>query len=477
MADSGLNIKLYPKQWQALTTEATAVLFGGAAGAGKSYLIRAAAIIYAIEIPGSTIYVFRRNYGDLIANHVHSHGGFLQMLDSMLRDKLVKFNKQEYCFEFVNGSRIQLAHLNTDADLGSYLGREFTILIIDEATQLAPQSIRFLISRLRLGGLEVPDKWKGKVPRVLFCTNPGGQAHQFLKENWVDLGEGIHQMPEELGGMKHQFIPARLDDNEVLKKNDPNYRAKLLALGVDNPELARALLDGDWEITQSGAIAHWSRAIHVIEPFAIPKSWRVTRSFDFGFSAPGSVLYAAISDGSDYITADGEEKSCPPDSIFIIQEIYLATKDGKGLREEVSVTAKRVKENDDSYAAIGIKVQAGPADNAIFSKDRGKSIGQIFADGGVAWTRSDKSPGSRVTGLRLINQMLYNATLDTPEGPTLKIFNTCPWLIKNLPALQRNPNKPEDADTKGNDHDFDALRYLCMHNNMRVKIASTSGVF
>jgi hypothetical protein len=43
----------------------------------------------------------------------------------------------------------------------------------------------------------------------------------------------------------------------------------------------------------------------------------------------------------------------------------------------------------------------------------------------------------------------------------LYIFATCPYLIETLPALAMDKRKPEDADSTGNDHACDALRYLC----------------
>jgi hypothetical protein len=46
--------------------------------------------------------------------------------------------------------------------------------------------------------------------------------------------------------------------------------------------------------------------------------------------------------------------------------------------------------------------------------------------------------------------------------PMLYIFSTCKDLIRTLPALQHDPNRPEDVDTEGEDHAPDALRYACM---------------
>ena len=44
-ADATLNINLHPKQMLAFQSEATEILYGGAAGGGKSHLMRVAAVI------------------------------------------------------------------------------------------------------------------------------------------------------------------------------------------------------------------------------------------------------------------------------------------------------------------------------------------------------------------------------------------------------------------------------------------------
>jgi hypothetical protein len=48
------------------------------------------------------------------------------------------------------------------------------------------------------------------------------------------------------------------------------------------------------------------------------------------------------------------------------------------------------------------------------------------------------------------------------DRPGLYVFATCQHLIRTLPALQHDPDRPEDVDTEGEDHAPDDIRYGCM---------------
>jgi hypothetical protein len=47
-------------------------------------------------------------------------------------------------------------------------------------------------------------------------------------------------------------------------------------------------------------------------------------------------------------------------------------------------------------------------------------------------------------------------------GPMLVVFDTCRDFIRTIPVQQHDPHRPEDLDTKGEDHIADETRYACM---------------
>jgi len=282
------NFKLYPSQKETLVTPANEILYGGALGGGKSYLARVATIIFSLEIPGLITYLFRRTFKEVLANHIYTPGGYLEMLKDMLEDGDVVFSKSDYSFTFYNGSRIQLAHSQYESDIYSHQGAQIGFLVIDEATHFTPTMIRFIRSRVRLGGMTVPDKWKGSFPRILYTANPGNVGHMYFKSNFVDHGSfKVFRAPEDEGSMKRIYIPARLTDNKVLLANDPEYAQRVKGMG--DSSLVKAMLEGDWDSLSIGGFSDiWRAHLHVIDAFDIPHTWKIDRGFDYGYSAPGA---------------------------------------------------------------------------------------------------------------------------------------------------------------------------------------------
>lgn len=439
----------------------------------NSYLIRASSIMFSLEIPNLTTYIFRRTFPEVMSNHWFGQTGFVTMLKPWERQGLVKLNKSDRSIEWQNGSRIVLAYAQYEKDIENYTGVEIQNLIIDESTKFTPYMIEYLLGRLRLGGLDIPEKWKHKFPFCLLCSNPLGPSHTWHKKIFVDFGDTIHRLPDDKFGMLAQFIQASPTDNTILLQNDPGYIKRLGS--YSDKRLVASMRDGIWEDEGATAFPSWDKDVHEINPFIIPYSWTIKRGYDYGHSAPFSVLYYAVANGDDYKDREGNSVSVPKGSIFIIDEIYGADKDGNGLRLEIPEVAEMIKPKDELWNSRGFKVLPGPADNAIYSTDRGDSIGKQLEKEGIKFVRSNKNPGSRVIGLRLINERLYEALRNPPEKPYLKVFSNCVNLIKNLKDLQLDEKNQDDIDTTGKDHDYDVLRYIVLGAKTEVSTINVVG--
>lgn len=460
-----LTLELHERQSVAFETDATEVLYGGAAGGGKSHLMRVAAIAWCAAIAGLQVYLFRRTFPDLSKNHLEGPSGFPALLADWVAAGHVKLNLSKNVIEFWNGSRIHLCHCQYEKDVYNYQGAEIHVFMPDELTHFTREQYVFLRSRVRLGSLHVPPEYAGRFPRIMAGSNPGGIGHNWVKAMFVDAAAAFakHRAPKTDGGMVRQYIPARLADNPTLAENDPEYADRLSGLG--NVALVRAMLDGDWDIVAGGMFDDlWDRTKQVIAPFRIPASWTLDRSFDWGSAKPFSVGWWAESDGTPVKLANDTERHFPRGSLFRLHEWYgWSGQPNVGCKKLAVDVARGILDIERTHPLLaGRAVRPGPADNSINDADNGVCIADDMAKVGVRWTPSDKSPGSRKNGWERIRKMLAASAQGRPEEPGLWVFNTCTHFVRTVPTLVRDEKKPEDIDTAAEDHVADEARYRVM---------------
>lgn len=404
-----MELCLHERQTEAFLTEATELLYGGAAGGGKSHLMRVASIAWCVDIPGLQVYIFRRLSDDLHKNHMEGHSGFPALLSEWIEGGHAKINWSKNFIEFWNGSKIHLCHCQYEKDVIKYQGAQIHVLLIDELTHFTEKIYRYLRGRCRLGGLKVPERYRGLFPRIICGSNPGGVGHNWVKAAFIDIAppKAITQMPPKEGGKRRQYIPAKLADNPSMAESDPDYSSTLEGLG--SPELVRAMRDGDWDIVAGGMFDDlWSRPVHVLAPFAIPSSWRVDRGFDWGSSKPFSVIWFAESDGTAATLADGSKRHFPRGSIFAIAEWYgWNGKPNEGCKMLAVDIAREIVKRE---KAMPYQVRPGPADTSIFDTQNGNCIADDMAKERVRWNKADKSPGSRKNGWEMIRKLLKQAS-------------------------------------------------------------------
>lgn len=455
-----MNFNLHPRQSACFTSPATEILYGGAAGGGKSHCMRVLAIYYATQVPNIQIYLFRRLSEDLKKNHLDGSSGFVSILSTLIERKLCSINYSTAQITFWNGAKIHLCHCQHEKDVIKYQGVEINVLLIDELTHFSEYIYKFLRGRVRLGGLPIPDNLVGALPRIVAGSNPGGVGHEFVKNTFIDGKDEmrIYQQKDEDGGMKRQFIPAKLQDNPTMMENDPTYADKLLGLGG---ALAKAMLDGDWDAIEGAYFDTFDREKHIVPDFIVPNGWHKIRAFDWGYSAPFCCLWGAVSDGS-IVNIAGKQIVFPRDSIIIYREYYgWNGKPNEGIKLNADEIAGEIKKMQE-----GESINDQVADPAIFDVSVGTSINEQMNKKGVFWRPADNK---RVAGWQQIRYRLKGVD----NKPLLFIMTSCKSLIRTLPIMQYDKSKPEDLDTKLEDHALDTLRYLCMSRPLTVELPKT----
>ncbi len=415
------------RQREFLECEKKYIAFGGARGGGKSWAVRQKARLLALRYPGIRMLLLRRTYQELENNHLR-----------FLRQELhgaAEYRATARQFLFHNGSTLDFGYCACDGDLDRYQGAEYDVIFIDEATQLREEWLRQFAACLR-GVNDFPK-------RIYYTCNPGGPGHGYIKRLFIDR--------RYVGGEKAEdyvFIPARVTDNVALLRAQPDYLEQLRALP---DKLRAAWLEGRWDVFEgqffpefTDAPEHYAdrRWTHVIEPFDIPRSWRVYRSYDFGYAKPFSCAWWAV----DY---DGV--------IYRILELYGCTDTpDEGVRWTPERQFAKIREIEDTHPWLKGRDIQGVADPAIWDTSRGESIYETALRYRIYFTKGDNR---RIPGWM---QMHYRMGFDDEGYPMMYVFRTCRAFLRTVPALLYSGSEVEDLDTHQEDHAADECRYFCM---------------
>ncbi len=417
---------------------ANEILFGGAAGPGKSHALRFEALLSCLRVPGLQASLFRRTMPELERNHI------LPAL-SQFPKALGRYVASKRRFEFANGSMLAFCGCPREADVFRYQGAEIHLLLIDELTHFTRFQYDFLRGRLRCA-LDVPRASRHKIPGIVCASNPGGPGHGFVKSRFVDFAPPMvpRRAPDAEGGMLRCFIPGRLSDNPILLGRDPDYAKRLEAL----PEPYRsAYRDGDWDVFLGQAFA-FSRERHVVPARPVPGHAPLFMTFDWGYGAPFSV-------GWWWVDADGR--------LLRFAEWYGCTgTPNQGLRLTDSRIAAGIREREEGLGIAGRPITrlAGPD---CFAKKpdyrgggQGPSTAETFAGLGVHLAPGDPS---RTAKIRQFHERLRPRD---GEWPMLVVYEACRDFIRTIPLLATDRRNVEDIDTTGEDHVYDEACHVCM---------------
>jgi hypothetical protein len=398
----------------------TAIGYGGARGGGKSHwLLAQMGVDDCQRVPGLKCLLLRK-VGKANLEH------FEDLRRKLFTNLGHEFSAFRGILTFNNGSRIIAGHFQNEKDIDAYLGLEYDIIGIEEATTLTARKYQDITTCCRTS----KPNWR---PRIYSTTNPGGVGHAWYRTKFV--------LPMlERRQTDTVFVAARVTDN---RWNNPEYIRVLQGLSGWQ---RRAWLDGNWDIAAGQFFTQFRREIHVVEDFDDTRAVEWFCAFDYGHvHYTVCLLGCRDGDGNTYVVDEHAER------------LWLPQRHAAAIKAMLA----RHKIGDRALTVTDLKRFVAGAD--VFSRQSdGTTIAAQYAKHGISLRCANTD---RVNGWAEVMQGLGD--IDGGVRPTLFFHKRCGRLIETLPALQHDPNRPEDvlkADTDedgvGGDDCADTLRYL-----------------
>lgn len=398
---------------------------GGARGPGKSHGIFAQVALDDCQRRDELKFLYLRKVGKQAREQLED-----------LRRRVLRYVPHDYnrgtgVITFPKESRIVVGHFRNESDIENYLGMEYDGIAIEETTTLSQSKYKTLRDSNRTSR----EDWR---PRIYNSTNPGGIGHAWYKARFITP----YKRHTEL---YTRFVPGTIDDNRFI---DPDYRRKL----EENVGWKlQAYRYGDWEIAAGQFFTNWREDIHVVKPFPIlSASKRIWAAMDYGFSHWNAVyLFMETYDGAIYVCDEyAQRKTLVPEHVRNIKDMLSRNKLGIGHLETFVA-------GPDVFAERGVEL----------------TIAQQYRREGI---ELKPAVTNRVNGAAEILKRLGD--IDKSIPPSLFVFGTCQRLIECIPAMEHDPNRPEDVlkvdideDGNGGDDPYDAMRYGLMEAQARVQ--------
>lgn len=413
------------KQRLALAAPVFELFFGGARGGGKSDFLLAdytKGVGYGKSWKGI---LFRRSFPELEE--------LMSRAQELYPPIGGKWKESTRTWTFPTGATLKMRFLENPRDTNNYQGHQYTWAGFDELTNWpTPYEYTTIMGTVRSAS--------GVPCFVRASGNPGSVGHAWVKARFIDPMPPYEVYFDEETQTGRMFIPAFLEDNKILRENDPGYENRLRNMGE---RLFRAHRWGEWDTVEGGAFDEFKREIHVVEPFAIPRQWFRFMSLDWGFAKPYSIGF--------YVVA-------PDGWVTRYDEIYggTAQKPNVGVKQSADIVARRAWE-----AAAREGIEDLVADPSIWqthghSRSNGEttSIADSFKRVGF---RLHKAKNDRIGGKQQVHKFLQSRRWDGRGMFT--VTKNCRHWLRTFPILVIDPLNPEDVDTTIEDHAYDDTRY------------------
>ena len=271
-----------------MASGADIVIYGGAAGGGKTYALLMEALRHK-DVPGFGGVIFRKNY-----NQITAEGGLwdasMKLFSQIPGAKNGKTPRHHW--DFGDRSKLSFAYLEREEDLISWMGTEIAYIGFDELTHFSKRQFLYMLSRnrstcgirpyMRATCNPDADSWVAEFISWWIDQDTGypikersGQIRWMVNLNdiitWHEsreaavqyaIGQGLSEEEAEATPKSVTFIASSITDNKVLMEKDPGYIANLRALTVVDME---RLLKGNWKIKAAAGLYFRRTQVEIVK--------------------------------------------------------------------------------------------------------------------------------------------------------------------------------------------------------------------
>ena len=437
-------------------TWADEIFFGGARGGGKTDASTGRFLIKALQFGKGAKGIFLRR-------ELPQLEPLIARARELYEPHGASWRENTKTLRFPNGANCKFRFLDKDSDAEKYQGHDYTDVMVEEAGNFPSSApIMKLKGTLRSA--------RGIPCQMILTGNPGGPGQGWIRVRYIDPNpNGYFPIKEvetrAVNGKQVNiestriYIPSRITDNQILLDSDPGYISRLAQTGSE--QLVKAWLDGDFYTVEGAFFDCWSHHKHGMRPAALPDWWMRFRAADWGSAKPFCILWIAVA-GEDWIHPV-EKRKVPRGALIVYREWY-----GVKTRQDGTIEPNTGVKMFAEPVATGIlareekreNIQYGVMDPSAFSVDGGPSIAErmFYATAGkVAFRRADNrriGALGALSGWDQVRSRMVGEEADKQGQtiPMLYAFSSCVNLIRTIPSMQHDPDRPEDCDTTGEDH-------------------------
>lgn len=445
-----------------LSSGADIVIYGGAAGGGKTY----AALLHPtrfLAVKGFSCQFFRRK-----TTEIDMPGGLWDESHNIYIHVGGEPKTKPYRWIFSeNGSpvsKIVMNHLQYDSDVYSYQSSQIPCIIFEELTHFTYKQFFYLLSRNRsVCGVKPhiratcnpdADSWVAGFIEWWVDQDTGypipercGKIRWFFRYQeelfWADTEEGCYKLCEEMNIDPNEyrpksltFIAATIHDNKKLLEADPGYLANLMAQSRVERE---RLLGGNWKIRPASGL-YFKRDMFTIVDTPPCDIVHTVRAWDL--AATEKI------EGNDPDATCGMKMSLLTDGRFLIH--HQAWMQGSPARVERLLQSTAISDSDETI--IGLSQDPGQAGKSQF-----RHLVKLLA--GFVVRKVSERGGDKV--------MRASAFSAQCEAGNVLLLNG-PWIEEYLGELEAFPEGGHDDRVDASSNAFNLLMKL---SGKKVKVA------